>query len=86
MPLRDGQLAMDDLQVNLGEIVAGLKPGRSDEQQITIFDSTGLAIQDVALARSSIKPPRSRVSGSPSTSSHDCRTPATAWAKRSPTA
>lgn len=51
VPLRDGQLAMDDLQVNLGEIVAGLKPGRADEQQITIFDSTGLAIQDVALAR-----------------------------------
>lgn len=51
VPLRDGQLAMDDLQANLGEIVAGLKPGRADEQQITIFDSTGLAIQDVALAR-----------------------------------
>jgi len=29
-------------------VLAGKKPGRSDESEITIFDSTGLAIQDVA--------------------------------------
>lgn len=51
VPLRDGLLHIDDLQVNLGEIVAGLKSGRTTDQEITIFDSTGLAIQDVALAR-----------------------------------
>lgn len=51
VPLRKGQLALEDLGANLGEIVAGRKTGRADDQQITIFDSTGLAIQDVALAR-----------------------------------
>lgn len=51
VPLRQGQIAVEDLHASLGEVVAGLEPGRTSEDQITIFDSTGLAIQDVALAR-----------------------------------
>jgi len=35
----------------LGEIIAGTKPGRQDAQAITIFDSTGLAIEDIATAQ-----------------------------------
>jgi ornithine cyclodeaminase/alanine dehydrogenase len=34
----------------LGEIVAGLRPGRQKREEITIFDSTGVAIQDAAAA------------------------------------
>ena len=34
----------------LGEIIAGRKPGRTSEEEITIFDSTGTALQDVAAA------------------------------------
>ncbi len=34
----------------LGEIVAGRKPGRTSPEEITIFDSTGTALQDVAAA------------------------------------
>jgi ornithine cyclodeaminase/alanine dehydrogenase-like protein (mu-crystallin family) len=34
----------------LPEVVAGRKPGRTNDTEITIFDSTGLAIQDVASA------------------------------------
>jgi len=45
-----GILKPDMIHASLGEIVAGLKPGRVDENEITIFDSTGLAIQDVAVA------------------------------------
>lgn len=51
VPLQSGQLSLEDLRGSLGEIIAGLKPGRSTEEEITVFDSTGLAIQDVALAR-----------------------------------
>ncbi len=40
----------DDLFAELGEIVTGQKPGRTTEDTITLFDSTGLAIQDVAAA------------------------------------
>ena len=34
----------------LAEVVAGLKPGRMSEDEITVFDSTGMGLQDVALA------------------------------------
>jgi len=50
VPVTAGQLADSDLHGTLGEIVAGLQPGRRGDE-ITVFDSTGLAIQDVAVAR-----------------------------------
>jgi alanine dehydrogenase len=34
----------------LGDVLAGAAPGRQHEDDITIFDSTGLAIQDLAIA------------------------------------
>ena len=34
----------------LGAVLAGDAPGRSDDDEITLFDSTGLAIQDLAIA------------------------------------
>ncbi|MBZ4419106.1 ornithine cyclodeaminase family protein [Myxococcus sp. RHSTA-1-4] len=50
VPLHDGLLKEEQLAGTLGEVVAGKKSGRSGDE-ITIFDSTGLALQDVALAR-----------------------------------
>jgi ornithine cyclodeaminase/alanine dehydrogenase-like protein (mu-crystallin family) len=43
-----GMLTREDVYAELGEIVAGRKPGRTSQDQITIFDSTGMALQDVA--------------------------------------
>jgi ornithine cyclodeaminase len=34
----------------LGEIVAGVRPGRTDDGQITICDLTGVGFQDTAIA------------------------------------
>jgi alanine dehydrogenase len=34
----------------LGHVIAGLATGRTDDAEITAFDSTGLAIQDLAVA------------------------------------
>ncbi len=34
----------------LGHVLAGDETGRSDEHEITVFDSTGLAVQDLAIA------------------------------------
>ena len=34
----------------LGEVIAGTKPGRTDDSAITLFDSTGMGLQDVAAA------------------------------------
>lgn len=38
------------VHAELGEIVCGKKPGRTNAEEITIFDSTGMALQDVAAA------------------------------------
>lgn len=39
-----------DVYAELSEIVAGRKPGRTSPEEIIIFDSTGMALQDVAAA------------------------------------
>ncbi len=49
--LARGEIAVADLHASLGEVVAGIRPGRESVDEITVFDSTGLAIQDVAVAR-----------------------------------
>lgn len=43
-------ITQEDIYANIGEIVTGKKPGRKSLDQITIFDSTGLAIQDISCA------------------------------------
>jgi alanine dehydrogenase len=45
-----GRVARDDV-TELGAVCAGLASGRSADHEITLFDSTGLAIQDLAIAR-----------------------------------
>jgi len=40
----------DRVHAELGEVVAGKKPGRTRDDEITIFDSTGTGLQDVAAA------------------------------------
>jgi ornithine cyclodeaminase/alanine dehydrogenase-like protein (mu-crystallin family) len=39
-----------DRVTQLGDVLAGAAPGRESDDEITIFDSTGLAIQDLAVA------------------------------------
>jgi alanine dehydrogenase len=45
-----GVVTRADVHAELGEIVAGRKAGRESKEEITIFDSTGMALQDVAAA------------------------------------
>lgn len=51
VPLSKGELSKEDVNAEIGEIVAGLKPGRQSDDQITVFCSTGLAIQDCLTAK-----------------------------------
>jgi len=44
-----GAISQDDA-TQLGDVLAGTTPGRQSKDEITIFDSTGLAIQDLAIA------------------------------------
>src|SRR6056297_2614438 len=50
VPFHDGTLTDDDIYGELGDIVVGDRPGREPDDGVTLFDSTGLAIQDVAAA------------------------------------
>ncbi|HID26369.1 MAG TPA: alanine dehydrogenase [Methanosarcinales archaeon] len=50
VPLSNGIISLQDIYGELGEIIAGIKKGREKDNEITIFDSTGLAVQDVATA------------------------------------
>ncbi|MRT28676.1 ornithine cyclodeaminase family protein [Herbaspirillum sp. CAH-3] len=45
-PLTRQIITMNDIHGELGEILLGRKPGRENDEEITIFDSTGMAIQD----------------------------------------
>jgi ornithine cyclodeaminase/alanine dehydrogenase-like protein (mu-crystallin family) len=45
-----GLLTVADVHAEMGELLVGSKPGRTSEDQIIVFDSTGTAIQDVASA------------------------------------
>jgi ectoine utilization protein EutC len=45
-----GTIARDDVYAELGEIAAGLKPGRSSDAEITVADLTGVGVQDAAVA------------------------------------
>ena len=45
-----GRATRESIYAELAEVVVGRKPGRTDDVEITIFDSTGMAIQDVASA------------------------------------
>lgn len=49
VPLSRGEITPHQIYGTLGEIVAGQKPGRTDPQEITVFDATGLSIEDLAL-------------------------------------
>jgi alanine dehydrogenase len=51
VPASKGLIDKEGIYCELGEIVAGKKKGRTSPKDITIFDSTGLAIQDAVVAK-----------------------------------
>jgi alanine dehydrogenase len=50
VPIHDGVFSENDIYAELGHLVAGVKPARQSNTEITLFDSTGLALQDLACA------------------------------------
>jgi ornithine cyclodeaminase/alanine dehydrogenase-like protein (mu-crystallin family) len=60
VPLARGELAPEQVYGSLGDIVAGKKPGRAAPEEITVFDSTGLIIQDLALGLAVYKQAKER--------------------------
>jgi alanine dehydrogenase len=48
--LDGGFMTRKDVHAELPAVAAGLRPGRTSDEEITVFDSTGTALQDVAAA------------------------------------
>ncbi|MDP2374873.1 ornithine cyclodeaminase family protein [Reyranella sp.] len=48
--LKAGTVTPGHVHATLGEVIAGTRPGRTDADAITLFDSTGMGLQDVAAA------------------------------------
>ena len=47
--LRDDSVKLDEL-VELGDVIRGVAPGRTNDDQITVADLTGVAVQDIQIA------------------------------------
>jgi len=50
IPIQKGLIREDHIRAELGEIVSGDAPGRTSNDQITLFKSVGVAVQDAAAA------------------------------------
>ena len=51
VPFSKGFLKKEDIYAEIGEILLGKKPGRTSGEEITVFVTSGLPIQDIAVAR-----------------------------------
>ncbi len=47
-PVRDGVVGPDHVHTEVGEVLAGSRPGRTSDEQITLYKSVGVAVQDAA--------------------------------------
>lgn len=50
IPLRQGVIGEDHIRAEIGEVLAGLKPGRGSDDEVTLFKSVGNAVLDLAVA------------------------------------
>lgn len=46
----EGVITPQDIHGDIGEIILGTKPGRENDREVTIFDTVGMAVQDIATA------------------------------------
>jgi len=67
IPMKEGLFDEAHIHAELGEIIAGLSTGRTSENQITLFKSVGVAVQDVAAASAVLAATRSRDLGTRAT-------------------
>jgi alanine dehydrogenase len=51
VPVKEGSYSIRKIYGTLAELVAGKKKGRMDNRVITVFDSTGIAVEDIAVAK-----------------------------------
>ncbi|MGW2403790.1 ornithine cyclodeaminase family protein [Streptomyces sp. NPDC001739] len=62
-PIRDGVITADHVHAELGELLTGSRPGRTAPDQITLYKSVGVAVQDAAAAALVVEAARERSAG-----------------------
>lgn len=50
IPVHEGLVRRSDIVGKIGDVIIGSVPGRTSDEEITVFDSTGLAVQDIVTA------------------------------------
>jgi alanine dehydrogenase len=65
VPISKGTYSLGEVHGTLAELVTGSKQGRPDDRAITVFDSTGIGIADIAVAKALFEKAR-QVGGYPS--------------------
>jgi ornithine cyclodeaminase/alanine dehydrogenase-like protein (mu-crystallin family) len=63
VPIQEGIITAGHIHAELGELVDGRKPGRSSREQVTLYKSVGVAVQDAAAAALVIAAARARGAG-----------------------
>lgn len=61
--IRAGTMQATDVHGELGQLVAGHKPGRTESHEITLFDGSGVGIQDVAASARAYELARKKQAG-----------------------
>jgi ornithine cyclodeaminase/alanine dehydrogenase-like protein (mu-crystallin family) len=59
----EGAIGPDHIQAELGEVLAGMHPGRRDESELTVFESLGIAVEDLAAAELVVRRAREQGAG-----------------------
>lgn len=60
IPLEAGLVTREALSTELGQVIAGDRPGRPNAEAITLFKSVGNAVQDIAVARYAVEQAQQR--------------------------
>jgi ornithine cyclodeaminase/alanine dehydrogenase-like protein (mu-crystallin family) len=59
----EGAIGPDHIKAELGEVLAGMHPGREHEEELTVFESLGIAVEDLASAELVVRRAREREVG-----------------------
>ena len=60
IPLAEGAIGPEHIKAELGEVLAGMHPGREHEDEVTVFESLGIAVEDLASAELVVRRARER--------------------------
>ena len=62
-PIRDGRISEEHIHAEVGELVSGARKGRTSAQQVTLYKSVGVGVQDAVAAQLVLTAARERSLG-----------------------